>query len=426
MSKADEEFVRRLDSALSQEADSLPYARDLTNEAIARARSIRRRRTAAGVAVLAALAVAVPFGLQATDWPRTAPAPATEPLSGSVQQTLSNLDALPEGERPVDQYAQNGVFFLPDGGTTDFEGLDWLAVVAWGDAAAVTESFPDSREYSEWGLGRRLYVYDNTSEQAPDVLVEQGAESTVASADRRWLAYVDAGEPGAGATVTVADAQTGRSNSVALDGRSLEVLAVIDGTVYIQDDYVYEGTLRSWSADDGFRTLPYDASMVSDDGSLVGDWTGGSVARGGHECYRLVDLAEGDTRWENCDWKPSAVSPDGRWVYAPAIGVYPTGEANSGYGPSQVAVLDAETGQPVRELRIDDPPGHGFTPYGYGYRVRDARWESNNLLLLQVESAGETALVRLDILTGEVELATEPVPYTADDSRQLPPPYMLG
>ncbi len=54
MSKADEEFVRRLDSALSQAADSLPNARDLTNEAITRARSIRRRRTAAGVAMLAA------------------------------------------------------------------------------------------------------------------------------------------------------------------------------------------------------------------------------------------------------------------------------------------------------------------------------------------------------------------------------------
>lgn len=400
MSRADGDLDQRLRAALHREADALPYAPDLSPGAIERAGTIRRQRGVTGAAALVALlAVAVPVGLAATGGSsQTAPEPPTaEEVVGPAQVRI-DLDALPAGEQPSVPYAQNGVMFLADGaGTTDFQSLDWYSALAWGDKAVVT-GLQDGPP--------QLYLYDSASQQAQDVLVEQGAESTVVSADRRWLAYVDLGEAGAPGTITVADAETRRSDEFQFAEPYAYVLAVVDGTVF----YLAPGgpQLRSWSQAEGGRSYPYRADMVSDDGSLAARVTRRTELGA---CRELVELASDEARWRTCDWAPAAVSPDGQWVYATLPPV-------DGYGSAAAAVLDAETGEVVRELRCEGHQGNVGV-------FRDAVWESADTLLLQVESGGQAALMRLEVTTGEAELATEPVPHDGIDD-PVRPPYLLG
>ncbi len=147
------------------------------------------------------------------------------------------------------------------------------------------------------------------------------------------------------------------------------------------------------------------ATAWSPDAGLYGVTTRLTEAR---HCS-AVRTETGRTLWSTCDWSLTGFSPDGRWVY----GMPPI---PAGYGQSQVAVLDARTGEVVRTIDVasaTDDPG----------MVRDHTFESDDTLLLQVEAGDQAALVRLDILTGETELATEPVtvrPVRGDT------PYALG
>ncbi|MDQ3104035.1 MAG: hypothetical protein M3Q87_02215 [Actinomycetota bacterium] len=396
---SDHDFDTRLRSALRAKAEGLPYAGDLAGDAIGRARSIRRRAVSA-TAVLAVVVVAVPLGLARIAGDTSAEPPVAEPV-GTARVAL-DLDALPEGARPSVPYADNGVFFLANGaGTADFQSLNYYGADAWGEYVAVTE-------LGGAGDKPRLNLFDNSGQQSQTVLVEAGADSTAASTDHRWLAFVDGGEGGASGTITVAlEAGFDSKNTFRLEGRSAELLSVVDGTVYFRQGGGHP-SLQSWSSADKLRSYPYTASMVSDDGSLVGTFT----ERGDFTyCYGLAELASDDVRWQSCDWAPTSVSPDGQWIYA-------TPAYADGYGPTRVAVLDAETGELVRQVRPDVTNEHLGV-------VRDAEWESADSLLLNVESGGNTALVRLDVLTGEVELATDAVPYAGIDDPD-PPPYLLG
>ena len=409
MNERPDEVEQRLRTSLRRGADTLPYALDMTTGAVARARRIRRgRRVATGAAALAVVAVAVPVGLQATDSQRAGEpptSPATQEGDGPRKVDL-DLATMSAGARPAVPFAQNGVFFLAgDAGSVDLQSLSSFDAVAWGDVAAVTESYDDGRE-------QRLYVYDPTSDmQTRDVLVEEGAVSTVASADHRWLAYVDAGEGEAVGTVTVADADTGASEGFELVDRSTELLAVADGTVFWQSGGGGETpTLQAWSAAGGPIDIGIiDATAVSGDGTVASAVTE-RPADG--SCHGLFEVPDGEQQWRTCDWTPESISPGGRWVYAEPA-------STDGYGPVEVAVLDAYTGEVVRTVRFGTGEDVGF--------FRDAEWESADTLLLQVEAASQAALVRVDVGTGEASTAMPPVPYAGLDAADPePPPYQLG
>ncbi len=403
MNQRHDQVERELRASLHRGADTLPYARDLTTDAIDRARRIRLgRRAWAGAAVLAVLAVAVPVGLQAADSPRAGepPAPpATQEIEGPRTVDL-DLATMSEGPAPGVPFAQSGVGFLAgDAGTVDFQGLDWAGYDAWGDTAVVTESYD---------AGGALYRYDPTTDmQTRDVLVEVDTSGVLTSADHRWLAYAETGEDRATTTITVADAETGASGRVEVAGGTIELLNVVDGIVYWQSGG--NGMLHSWSPVGESSTHDYRATMVSDDGTLASAVTRDTDVT---QCRTLVELASDEVRWRTCDWTPEAVSPDGRWVYA-------TPAYADGYGPVEVAVLDAETGEVVRTVGFGTGEDVGF--------FRDAAWESDDAVLLQVEAAGQAALVRVTVATGEATTAMQPVPYTGlDDPDPEPPPYLLG
>ncbi len=113
-----------------------------------------------------------------------------------------------------------------------------------------------------------------------------------------------------------------------------------------------------------------------------------------------------------CDWHPVDFSPDGRWIYA--IASYTDGPSTS-----SAAILDAATGEVARELGFvqSDVFAGGFI---------DQAWESQDALVLQVESAGKTALLRLDVVAGSAELTTPALDYAGVVSTGSPSPYALG
>lgn len=391
----------RLRESLHRGADTLPYTLDLSGPAIVRARGIRRRRLAVTGAALVALAVVtVPVGLRAGDGlTGGAVAPAGTEVDGPARLRI-DLEQLPEGGRPQVPFAQNGVFELAGGaGTADFQALDFIGAEAYGEWVAVT-AFD--------GNLLRLYRFDNSGQRAAEVLVESGAESTVASADHRWLAYVDAGEGGAAGSITVVDTETGRTDTHGLTGRSAELLAVVDGRVYWRSVGAGRSVTEMWSAIDGSSSYRHESVMVSDDGRLAGVVT---VRSDYGNCHALLEVESGDRRWSTCDWTPESVSPDGRFVYA-------TPAYADGYGPVEVAVLDAATGEVLRRLELTADPGQG------GFFM-DARWEGDQTLLLQAEALGQAALVRLDVVTGEVGSAMPPVEYAGIEDPGSPP-YILG
>jgi hypothetical protein len=114
--------------------------------------------------------------------------------------------------------------------------------------------------------------------------------------------------------------------------------------------------------------------------------------------------------WSTCDWQVEGFSPDGRWAWG--VPSY-----TDGYGPLSIAVLDAATGEVVREIEL--------APQRTEAAILDVSWEAEDRLVLEVVAGGRSALVRADVLTGHAELATEPLDY-AGSSATDPPPYQVS
>ncbi len=197
-----------------------------------------------------------------------------------------------------------------------------------------------------------------------------------------------------------------------LDGRTRVLAVGEDGSVVLQPE---AGRRPALLVDDG------DVTELGASELTAWSFTAGLLATvtevsdfGSCSDVRSTDEpgGVGETVWSTCDWQVSGFSPDGRWAYG-------TPAYADGYGPTTVAVLDAATGSVVRELRFGTGDRHGGT-------FMDAAWESEDTLLLRVESDdGRTALVRLEVLTGATELAAGQVPF--DGFNQVgPSPLQIG
>ena len=393
---------RQLRESLHRGADALPYGPDLTGAAIARAGRIRRhRRTTAVLAVAAVVAIGVPLGLQLGDDVSGTRAPVvtrpTEP-AGEVDTTLDVGD-LSLGDAPSTAWSDGATYH--DGDVT----LDLQGPV--GDVFRTAAGAYVVDDPIGVGEGRLVTA-------AGDVLRLYGADDELyqvkASANGRWTALLyELGDAKTGHLtgrfgLSVFDAATRQVVRKANLGSTYPWIAGIadDGRVLVQPTNAptllyHRGTLRPAGLS--------GATAWSPDAGLYGVTTRLTEAR---HCS-AVHTETGRTLWTTCDWSLTGFSPDGRWVY----GMPPI---PAGYGQSQVAVLDARTGAVVRTIDVasaTDDPG----------MVRDHTFESDDTLLLQVEAGDQAALVRLDILTGATELATEPVtvrPVRGDT------PYALG
>ncbi len=404
----------RLRSSLRREADALPYARDLTEPTLARARGIRRRRrVAGGVAAVAAVALTVPVGLRVgADVLGSDPAPVAQQPTGDPQVSL-DLSALPTGAAPSTPWSERRTAHLGGANVQLPESPDGLersltgAVPVFEDGRGFTLIQPPDAEM--------LSLQSDNSALDSVASAPSGAYTAAVSSQ-----LTDQGDvvPDAARVLWVHDASATAPDAdvgvfgLPLDGRTRVVAVGEDGSVVLQPE---AGRQPALLVDDG-ETTELEVSELtawSFTADLLATITEVSDFGSCSDVRRTDETGQvGETAWSTCDWQISGFSPDGRWAYG-------TPAYADGYGPTAVAVLDASSGEVVRTLRFGTGQRHPGT-------FMDAAWESEDTLLLRVESDdGRTALVRLDVLTGAAELAAGPVPF--DGFNQFgPPPLQIG
>lgn len=433
-------FDDELRRSLNSHADGVPRRPDLTGGAIGRARGIRRRRQVAGVAAAAALvAIAVPIGLRvgdvmsgqepiapATTGPTPGPtetvptptpdgtvpttpeqSPPTTPTdtdnapndpNESVEVTL-DLQDLPTGDAPTAPYL-DGSTVVAYGNSIEVSGVvDGVAPVFDGVyvAAAWDNGWPLTR-YAADGSTQDL----GTAQSWPVASVD----------DPNWVAYTTGetdqfGNPEGSATIVLVNDETGQPSTVEVPGKSVEIKAVDDGTVYFTGGGY--ASLQSWSAGDT-RPEPVagdivNATAVSPDGNLVGRIT--RTVQDSKFCGAIVNLATGDETPEHCGtyFQVHGFSPGGRYAWA---------DNGEGLGASSVWIMDTQTGEVLREFT--------YASLRNSITFMDATFEDSDNLLIRAEQNGGTALVRCGVTSGECELAAP----LADGISETGPPYLLG
>lgn len=392
-------FDDELRQSLHNRADELPRRPDLSRGAIAQARSIRRRRRVAGtVAAVALVAISVPVGLRVTDVMSGGEdpiAPAIPAPSGPVNVKL-DLTKLPEGGPPSVPYLD---------GTTVVDGDDEIDVS--GPAMAIAPTTDGVYVTStNWQLTH--YTTDGETEDLGRI-----QSTPVASADGEWAAW--ATNANGSATLVLRDAN-GEESTVELDGAeaySVDVHTIVDGTAYFT--YYLRGNgrnvpLQTWSSGDEAPEPvdgDIDATAVSRDGNLAAPL---ELVHDFRNCATIVDLATGDETGKQCGpfFSIKGFSPDGRYAWA---------DNAEGYGPTQVTILDTETGEVIR--RYDSASQRNLITFA------DTTFEDDDSLLIRAEQdgIGQTALVRCDVITGDCELAAPLADGTGQTGGALP--YLL-
>lgn len=109
-------------------------------------------------------------------------------------------------------------------------------------------------------------------------------------------------------------------------------------------------------------------------------------------CSAVIEADGFDRRWETCDFSLGAFSADARYVLG-------TDPFLDGVGQSQVAILDARSGEVVAHYQKRDSDA---------VYVNNMVWEDRTHVLATVFDDGRWAVVRMDT-NGGMELATDPV-----------------
>lgn len=400
-------------ACLRAEADALPYAPDLTAGALGRARQIRRRRRAvAGLATLGVLAVGVPVGLQVADMsaPQGPPVASESGQPTGPRQLTLDLDALTLGAAPTVPWSQNTTLHLNGNRVDAFAAPLDLERSAAG-VVVVSEAGT--------GVGRFAAIVtadqEMVSVQSDNSLLDDVASSGDGGFTAATSAQLsDRGEsiPRTQRTFVLVNPETDGNDSLELPGvrGATDVVAVgRDGSAVLQP---LEG------ANPGPAVLVRDGEVETLDASRVQAWSFEAdifarvteVTDAG-SCSAVHPTADPTAElWSTCDWQVEGFSPDGRWAWG-------VPSDSDGYGPLSIAVLDATTGDVVREV---EP-----APQRTEAAIMDVSWEEDDRMVLEVVSDGRFALVRADVLTGEAELAAEAVDY-GGSSATTPPPYQVS
>jgi hypothetical protein len=403
-------FDGELRRSLHTQADRIPQVPDLSRSAIRRAHGIRRRRRiASGVAAAALVAVALPIGLKVGDAVSRGQDPVEPPTPSGPTQVQLDLQTLSAGDQPVVPYL-DGRTIVGDGFEIEIPGKAPIAGIAPVDDGVYVATGDGS---TAWPLTR--YSTDGDANRMGSVL-----NGPVASADGRWVAYLtgetdEFGNPNGPATLVLVDDDTGEQSSITLPGPvdafQVTIHAVADGTVYFTPTDRRTGrsmSLQSWTIGDSApEPVPgnFDATAISPDGNLVASIT---KVRDFSACSAVTDRSTGTELWSTCDYTVKGFTPDGAYVWA-------VPSNTEGYGPTAVAILDAETGDLVRHY---DPMARIKHPITFA----DAVFEDDEHLLIRAEQDGGTALIRCEVLTGDCRTAEPLVEGTSLTGN----PYLLS
>ncbi len=419
----DDQVDHQLRAVFERQAADAPRV-DLTSRTLARARQIRtRRRVAGGAALLVAAVVGVPVGASVLLHQPPDTNVADKPSASTAQPELSNsrpiakpidvsLSGLPRGEGPSVPYISGNQLIQagsassvpgPSGDLSDATApaLVDAAVFTDGTAGWLREPRDGSVTFDAGTASPTLPDADNVSQPAVD---EDGSVAWAANG-----VDVD-GEPADVATILYTDTLSGEPAYAYPDQLTVKQMTAVSGAVAVFNATTTDGTqvvgrvdLATSSPATVEQPWPELASLTAAspaNGLMVGRTL--DMAGRQRPCLAMLSYDDASQLWRTCAWVPQEFSRDGSRVYAIAAD-------GDGFGPREVAVLDATSGQVIERLT---------TPGTFGRATFE---DAETLDIVTVED-GSSAIVRCQV-AGSCELATEPLPAEPDS---LVSPYQLA
>lgn len=374
-----------------------------------RAKRIRRgRRIATGVGLAAAAAILVPTALiagsgldrsQEPDPAPSQPTPTAADMTPGAKPTVPlDVSGLPTGEPPAVTWLDGKTAHLASGETLELPAK-YQSITEVGDRMLVTGGTDDQ--------GNRLVTVLSATGEPDGEFPISDYSGVVPNGDGSAAAWIgNDGVP-----------------MVLQDGRDEPVeMATVEGSGFgigglVGDDcstgskpgcvvYVNAGAdaeeRTSWAVSSQGTVGPtrdglLDVSAVNADGSRL---TGLTSVTDSEECHETTDR-EYQAEWDTCEDRPKAFSRDGQYLATVPAGT-------EGYGPVELSVLDASSGEPV--VRFVQDQTAQATPH------ESAVWEDSEHLLAVVFQENEWSIVRFG-LDGTMEYAVEPLPGSSEDYR---------
>lgn len=374
--------------ALHRTADPLERTPFTVTDVRTRARRIQRRRTAAaGAAVAAVLAIAIPVGLSMVDpAQRSEVPPATQPpaptvTSGTVlvdPRSAATLDRSPVALMDVD----GPRLIRPDGSTLDLPRVyDELTPLGGGWIGVARNDAPGVPARTVEVLTSDLEVEGDGEPVATGGLVVSPDGSRVAWSEHdgtRWRVRVADTEGGA-----VSDYLEFPPSPEDHEVAPIGFVSDVDVAVTQNDG---RGTLSTFVGTGGVLgglPGPIEGRSAS---PVTGVVAGLKGSQDGRACSAVVEgVADtGATVWDTCDHTLGPLSPGGQYVlgFAPEV---------DGNGSPTIAVLDAATGREVVTFQAVLPRR---TVGGFFTQVA---WERDEAVVVRLFSGEESFMMRLGL-----------------------------
>jgi hypothetical protein len=355
------------------------------DQVLDRAGEIRRGRRLRATLVMAAavLAIALPVGIVSLDRghrDEVQPAPPSR-----VDRSALTLDGLGQGDAPAVAYLQSGALHK-DGHTYGSrvehvvgvaEAHHVTVLAARGADGNITARALDGR--TSWPMSGDFTVSADGSlvafvepDGTPVVVTADGVRS-----DRR--------------SYTLPRIPRGSGfDAVAVDGQACRTTGELPCRVWVRSTGAVPENWVSTSGGTAARALPGLRSVTDVDNTGTRAAGVVDVHQDLTTCSAVVEPARGRQTWATCDHRLLAFSPDGSRLLA-------TASVGDGLGDTELAVLDAATGEVQLDLRTAD-------------RVVIGRmvWEDDSHVLATVFQDGRWAVLRIG-LDGRREIAVPPV-----------------
>lgn len=377
----------QVDAALHRTADPLDRSPLSLADVRTRARRIQRRRTvAAGAAVAAVLAIAVPVGLSMVGpTQRSEVPPATEPptpavASGTIKvdpRSAERVDATPVALMDPDVPS----LITPDGTVDLPRAYDELAPYGDGWIGVALNDAPGVPWHTIEVLGPDLEVLGEGQPVATGGLVVSPDGSRVAWSEHdgtRWRVKV--GDAGAG---SASDYQMFPPSPEDQEVAPVGFVSEADVATTQNDGRGNVSTFVGSGETPGALPGPIEGRSAS---PVTGAVAGLKGSQDGRACSAVVEgVADtGATLWDTCDHTLGPISPGGTYV----VGFDPEADGN---GSPSLTVLDAATGREVVTFEAVLPLR---TVGGF---VTQLTWEGEQALVVRLFSGDEAYMMRLGL-----------------------------
>lgn len=362
-----------------------------------------------GMAVVGGALVALAAGCGGVDEGDGADAPRSSPTASTSTPPATPVDwvdGLPVGPPPDLGYVIGHTYHSADGRTVALpRDRGFTSIVRLGDGYLAT-----SDQWFEGSTGVYLLDRDGRIDESAGEPGHVPGAATVSSfpvlsADRATVHWLTFTPPESGlerpTLLHAGDVATGEVTTVELDHPPTfltSVAGVVDGLTVVRDGW--GGQSRAWVSSGGpdlQRAPALDGvTVISPRSGLVALRLGEEHAEGG-----VVDFATRDILWRRAGADPIAFSPSGRRLLV--------------FGGNRMQVADARTG----EVRADvEPPAY----HRAHWSSEQLAWEDETHLLAGVALQHRAAVVRIDVESGDVELAIDWTPtrgsyYVAFETR---------